>query len=85
MKSRGVITFAVGNPKYIQRAKALARSLILHDPTVMRAIITDSTERELGDLKDTDLNTHGKRQRMSDVSEYPDPPQPLTPSVPATS
>jgi hypothetical protein len=50
MKSRGVITFAIGKPRHIQRAKALARSLMLHDPTVMRAIITDSTDRELGDL-----------------------------------
>jgi hypothetical protein len=50
MNSRGIITYAAGKSSNIKRAKALARSLMLHDPTLMRAIITDSTERELGDL-----------------------------------
>jgi hypothetical protein len=50
MSSRGIITLAFGRTQYIEQAKALARSLILHDPTVMRAIITDSKDPELGDL-----------------------------------
>lgn len=50
MRSRGIITLAYGRPRYVEMAKALARSLILHDPTLMRAIITDSPDPELGDL-----------------------------------
>ncbi len=50
MSSRGIITLAYGKPRYIEMAKSLARSLILHDPNVMRAIITDSKDPELGDL-----------------------------------
>lgn len=50
MRSRGIITLAYGKPRYVEMAKALARSLILHDPTLMRAIITDSPDRELGNL-----------------------------------
>jgi len=50
MRSRGIITLAYGKPRYVEMAKALARSLILHDPTLMRAIITDSLDPELGDL-----------------------------------
>ena len=50
MRSRGIITLAYGRPRYVEMAKSLARSLILHDPTLMRAIITDSADPELGDL-----------------------------------
>ena len=50
MSSRGIITLAYGKPRYIEMAKSLARSLILHDPNVMRAIITDSSDPELRDL-----------------------------------
>lgn len=50
MSSRGIITLAYGKPRYIEMAKSLARSFILHDPSVMRAIITDSNDPELGDL-----------------------------------
>ena len=50
MSSRGTLTLAFGKPRYIEMAKSLARSLILHDPTLMRAIITDSTDPELADL-----------------------------------
>lgn len=50
MRSRGIITLAYGKPRNIEMAKSLARSLILHDPNVMRAIITDSKDPELGDL-----------------------------------
>jgi hypothetical protein len=50
MATRGILTLAFGKPKYIEMAKSLARSLILHDPTLMRAIVTDSTDPELGDL-----------------------------------
>jgi hypothetical protein len=50
MSSRGTLTLAFGKPRYIEMAKSLARSLILHDPTLMRAIVTDSTDPELADL-----------------------------------
>ena len=50
MSSRGILTLAFGKPRYIEMAKSLARSLILHDPTLMRAIITDSIDPELADL-----------------------------------
>jgi hypothetical protein len=50
MRLRGILTLAVGKPKYIEMAKSLARSLILHDPHLMRGIITDSRDPELGDL-----------------------------------
>jgi hypothetical protein len=50
MCSRGILTLAIGKPKYIEMAKSLARSLILHDPRLMRGIITDSRDPELGDL-----------------------------------
>jgi hypothetical protein len=50
MSSRGILTLAVGKAKYIEMAKSLARSLILHDPSLMRGIITDSRDPELGDL-----------------------------------
>jgi hypothetical protein len=50
MRSRGTITLAFGKPRYVEMAKSLARSLILHDPALMRAIITDSSDPELGEL-----------------------------------
>ena len=50
MSSRGTLTLAFGKPRYIEMAKSLARSLILHDPTLMSAIVTDSTDPELADL-----------------------------------
>lgn len=48
--SRGILTLAFGSPKYIEMAKSLARSLLLHDPTLPRAIVTDSTDPELATL-----------------------------------
>jgi hypothetical protein len=50
MSSRGTVTLAFGKPRYLEMAKSLARSLFLHDPTLMRAIITDSDDPELGEL-----------------------------------
>ena len=50
MRSRGILTLAVGKPKHIEMAKSLARSLIIHDPNLKRGIITDSRDPELGDL-----------------------------------
>jgi hypothetical protein len=50
MNSRGVLTLAFGPSKFVAMAKALARSLILHDPTLPRAIVTDSTDPELDRL-----------------------------------
>ena len=48
--SRGVVTMAYGKQRYLDMAKALARSLKLHAPLVPRAILTDSTDKELGEL-----------------------------------
>lgn len=50
MQSRGIITFAYGNEKFIQQAKALARSLALHDPLLPRCVITDTADPELESL-----------------------------------
>ena len=45
----------------------------------------DDLEREVADLRDTDANPgSNKRQRTSDSSRYPDPPQPLAPPVTTT-
>ena len=38
----------------------------------------DDLERENADLRDPDSLPPGKRLRHSDISEYPDPPQPLS-------
>jgi hypothetical protein len=50
MISRGTLTLAFGKPKYLEMAKSLARSLLLHDPALPRAIVTDSTDPELATL-----------------------------------
>lgn len=42
----GVITLAYGLPKYLEMAKALARSLRLHSPNISRAIVTDRPDDE---------------------------------------
>jgi hypothetical protein len=49
-KGRGVLTLAFGEERFINMAKALARSLSIHDPDVPRAIVTDSEDPELRDL-----------------------------------
>lgn len=41
----------------------------------------DEAEREVADLRELDSHPHAKRMRISDVSEYPDPPQPLTATI----
>ena len=51
--SRGILTLAFGATQYLEMAKALARSLQLHDPSVARAIVTDSSDPAL-----TSLFTH---------------------------
>ena len=48
--TRGILTLAFGSPRYIEMAKSLARSLLLHDPGLPRAIVTDSTDPELATL-----------------------------------
>jgi hypothetical protein len=50
MLSRGIITFAYGNENFVQQAKALARSLVLHDPSVPRCVVTDVADPELDAL-----------------------------------
>jgi hypothetical protein len=49
-KSRGIITLAFGKDRYINMAKALGRSLVLYDPTLPRAVVTDSKDPELKSL-----------------------------------
>ena len=41
----------------------------------------DEAEREIADLRELDSHPHVKRVRMPEVSEYPDPPQPLTATI----
>ncbi len=48
----GVITLAHGNPKFVRYAVALARSLVLHNPGVPRAIITDADDPVVKSLFD---------------------------------
>jgi hypothetical protein len=50
MQNIGVLSLGFGKPEYISMAKALARSLILHDPKLPRAIVTDSNDPELLEL-----------------------------------
>jgi len=50
-ESYGVLTLAYGEHKYIEMAKNLARSLVLHSPEIPRAVVTDSViDRELNKL-----------------------------------
>jgi hypothetical protein len=44
---RGILTFAFGRQKYVDMAKSLARSLMLHSPKELRAVVTDSKDPEL--------------------------------------
>jgi hypothetical protein len=52
MPQRGVLTLAFGNSVFLDLAKALARSLKLHDPELPRALVTDSNDPELLGLFD---------------------------------
>lgn len=49
---RGIITMAYGSQRYIRMAKALGRSLKLHNGKIPRAIVTDSDDTELKQLYD---------------------------------
>jgi len=42
--SRGILTFAFGAAEYLEMAKSLARSLMIHSPEIPRAIITDAAD-----------------------------------------
>jgi hypothetical protein len=44
---RGMLTLAFGKTRFIDMAKALARSLVIHDPDLPRAVVTDSNDAEL--------------------------------------
>src|SRR3954470_744789 len=48
--SRGVITIATGDRRYIEMAIALARSLERYSPDLPRAVITDSSDPLLSSL-----------------------------------
>jgi hypothetical protein len=56
MLQRGVLTLAFGKPMFLDLAKALARSLRLHDPDVPRAVVTDSSDPELLSLFDIKID-----------------------------
>ncbi len=56
MPQRGVLTLAFGKPVFLDLAKALARSLRLHDPSVSRAVVTDSSDPELLGLFDIKID-----------------------------
>jgi hypothetical protein len=58
MPQRGVLTLAFGKPMFLDLAKALARSLRLHDPEVPRAVVTDSRDPELLSLFDIRIDHH---------------------------
>ncbi len=45
--SFGILTTAWGKPRYLEMAKGLGRSLLVHQPDIPRAIITDSDDPEL--------------------------------------
>ncbi|MEJ8801769.1 hypothetical protein [Pontibacter sp. H249] len=44
--TRGIITIATGNKRYLEMAKNLAKSLTLNMPSVSKAVITDSIDHE---------------------------------------
>jgi hypothetical protein len=58
MPQRGVLTLAFGKPMFLELAKALARSLRLHDPRVPRAIVTDASDPDLLNLFDIKIDHH---------------------------
>lgn len=46
-RSRGIITLAYGNERFIEQARSLAHSLELHAPQLPRTLITDSDNPEV--------------------------------------
>jgi hypothetical protein len=60
MPQRGVLTLAFGKPMFLDLAKALGRSLRLHDPDVPRAVVTDSSDPELLSLFDIKVDHNPK-------------------------
>lgn len=48
--TRGILTIAFGAPAYIEMAKSLARSLIVHAPEFPRAVVTNSKDPDLDKL-----------------------------------
>ncbi len=51
-RKRGIITMAYGSQRYIKMAKALGKSLKLHNDKIPRAVVTDSDDPELKQLYD---------------------------------
>jgi hypothetical protein len=47
---RGILTIAFGDQRFIEMAKSLARSLLIHDPEIPRAVVTDSSDPKLHSL-----------------------------------
>jgi hypothetical protein len=45
--SRGVLTLAYGDARFLEQARSLAHSLQLHAPDLPRTLVTDSTDPEL--------------------------------------
>ncbi|MEH2043326.1 hypothetical protein [Nostoc sp.] len=57
ISQRGIITYAYGASYYLEMAKSLARSLRLHSPNVLRAIVTDNEkDQDLLGLYDYVIN-----------------------------
>jgi len=59
----GIITIAQGEKRYIEMAKMLAVSLLLTNPSIKRAVITDAPDDEFDGLFDTYIpynKTYGK-------------------------
>jgi hypothetical protein len=50
LHSRGIITLAYGQQRFIEQARSLAHSLQLHAPHVPRTLITDSNDSEIRQL-----------------------------------
>jgi hypothetical protein len=50
LHSRGVITLAYGQERFIEQARSLAHSLELHAPHLSRTLVTDCMDPEIGRL-----------------------------------
>jgi len=50
--TRGFLTIAYGNPRYLQMAKGMARSMRFHSGVVKLAVVTDAEDADLRELFD---------------------------------
>lgn len=72
--SRGFLTLAYGNERYLRMAKGLAQSLRAHNPTVRLAVVTDSENPKFlklfDDVVDVDLNLGSGVAQKLHVDRY---------------